>query len=425
MAAGASSDGAAAVLRCPVPLWSRLKFLLLHLFCAIVVDLLPRLSRVFSGAWRRTQTTRVYGSPDATAFFKLDRQDRRPYVDPPYSGHVGTILCAFRPHRALPYERVVHPSADGNPMCVDWLMTDARTAKGVFIIIPGLASSSSTNYIEHFVWFAAAHHFHCAVFNSRGMGDTPIETPRLMSARWTDDLRAVLHDGPLSRTAIEARCGTGLRVVGVGFSLGGVILSRYVAEECLESRSLGMDAVMIVNSPLDCLASNACMNSGISKALYQPSMAGGLAGYARRHARVLKDLPGLAPEVRAAFAAGRVEEVLAQVKTVHDFDRVITAPTLGFATPEDYYHNISPIQWLPHISVPVLCISAVDDPVVAAPPMAGLASIMESNPNLALLCIPHGGHLGYVRGVWDEFAGTETFVERVIFEVAAAVTPRC
>ncbi|CAJ1010447.1 putative Alpha/beta hydrolase family [Leishmania naiffi] len=425
MSGGPSASGAVAPLLCRVPFSSKVKFLCLHLFCSLVVDLVLRLTRFFRRVWLgRDTTTAVYGSSQAKAFFSLGRLDKVSYLDPPYSGHVSTILCALRPHRNIAYERMTHPGADGNPIYLDWLHTDAHSAKGVFLIIPGLASSSNTNYIEHFVWFASVNHFHCGVFNSRGMGSSPIETPRLMSAAWTDDLRTALLDGPFSRAAIEKRCGAGISIIAVGFSLGGVILSKYVGEECLAGREVVVDAAMVVNAPLNCLHSHRVMSRSVSKALYQPRMAGGLVAYARRHSKVLKDLPGLSPDVRAAFTSGRLEEVMAHVKTVHDFDRLITAPTLGFATPEDYYHHVSPVEWLPHFSVPVLCIGAADDPVTGEPPMANLASIMSCNPNVALLVMPYGGHLGYIRSVWDEWTGKETAMEKIIYEVAAAIVRR-
>ncbi|GET90586.1 hypothetical protein, conserved [Leishmania tarentolae] len=424
MTDGPSPSGAAAPLLCRVPLLSKLKFLCLHVFCALV-DLVLRLTRILSCAQPSTGAAAAYGSLKAKAFFQLDRLDKMPYTDPPYNGHVSTILCAFRPHRNIPYQRVVHPGADGNLMCLDWFLTDSPTAKGVFLIIPGLASWSGTNYIEHFVWFAFINHFHCAVFNSRGMGNTPISTPRLMSGKWTDDLRAVVRDGPFSRAAIEERCGAGIAIIGVGFSLGGVILSKYVGEECLAGREPVMDAVMVVNSPLNCLHCNDIMNRRISKVIYQPSMTAGLTAYARRHAKILKHLPGLSPDVRSALGSGCLEKVLSQIKTVRDFDHFITAPTLGFANPEDYYRHISPIEWLPHFSIPVLCISAADDTITDEPPMANLAKIMCFNPNVALLVLPHGGHLGYIRNVWDEWVGTETVMERIIYQVAASITHRC
>ncbi|KAG5496463.1 hypothetical protein JIQ42_03288 [Leishmania sp. Namibia] len=424
MSEAPSVSDTAAPLLCHASLAAKVKFLCVQVFCFLLVSLFPRLVRFLSGASLATEKTTVFGSLQAKEFFKLDGVDKMPYVDPLYSGHASTILCALRPHRKIPYKRLVHPGADGNPMCVDWLFTEARSAKGVFLIIPGLASWSGTNYIEHFVWFAYTQHFHCAVFNSRGMGDTPIVTPRLMSGKWTDDLRAVLRSGPLSRAFIDKNCGASLPVIGVGFSLGGVILSKYVGEECLAGRELVMDAVMVVNSPLNCLDSSALMSRGISRVLYQPRMVGGLTAYARRHAKVLGDLPGLSPDVRAAFASGRLEEFLAQMKTVRDFDRFITAPTLGYATPEEYYHHISPTEWLPRFSVPVLCISSADDPVTGKPPMASLSNIMASNPNVALLVIPRGGHLGYARSLRHEWVGAETVMETIIFQVAATVPPR-
>lgn len=405
--------------RDPVSVWSKTKFLALHLFTSLILDVVVRLRSVFTGEAWRTHKTHAFGSAEAKSFFQLDRFDAIPYTDPAYSGHVSTILCAFRPHRHIPYERVGHPGGDGNPMCVDWYAAaDAATARGVFVIVPGLASWSGTNYIEHFVWFAHAHNFHCGVFNSRGMGDTPIETPRLMSAKWTDDLRAVVKDGPLSRTAVEQRCGARVPVIGVGFSLGGVILGKYVGEECMAGQPPAFDAVLIVNSPLDCVDSSNRMMGGLESIVYQPNMIGGLTTYARRHSKVLKDLPGLEVSVQAAFANGQYDAILSPMKTVRDFDKVITAPTLGFASPEDYYHHISPISWLPHFTVPVLCVSAVDDPVCGPPPMTTLETIMAANTNVALLTIPFGGHLGYIRSPRAEWAGSECFVESLLFRIA-------
>lgn len=406
----------------PVPTWSKLKFLCLNAFTALCVDFVWRVRSIITGDAWRVQRTHVFGSPEARSFFKLDTVDGLPYTDPAYSGHVSTILCSFRPHRHIPYERVGHPGGDGNPMYVDWYAApDTANARGVFVIVPGLASWSGTNYIEHFVWYAHAHNFHCGVFNSRGMGDTPIETPRLMSAEWTDDLRAVVADGPLSRRAMTQRCGASVPIVGVGFSLGGVILGKYVGEECLAGRPSAFDAVMIVNSPLDCMDSSNRMERGLERVLYQPSMIGGLTAYARRHAKVLKDLPGLEGSVQAAFAKGQHNDVLMQMKSVRDFDKIITAPTLGFATPEEYYHRISSISWLPHFTVPVLCVSAMDDPVCGPPPIETLKAMMATNANLALLTIPYGGHLGYIRSAREEWFGSECFMETLLFKLVAGI----
>lgn len=423
MSKDASSSNPSTVGRDPVAVWSKVKFFCLQAFTAVCVDLFLRVRDVVTGkAWQREQT-HAFGSKQAKAFFQLDKVDGVPYTDPAYSGHVSTILCAFRPHRHIPYERVGHPGGDGNPMFVDWyLAADAAHAKGLFVVIPGLASWSGTNYIQHFVWFAHEHNFHCCVFNSRGMGDTPIETPRLMSAKWTDDLAAVMRDGPLSRDAITQKCGPHIPVVGVGFSLGGVILCKYAGEECQAGRRPPLDAVMIVNSPLDCNDSSTRMDGAVETILYQPNMVGGLTAYARRHSKVLKDLPGLDTTVQAAFASGKYDTILSPMKTVRDFDKVITAPTLGFATPEDYYHHISPIAWLPHYTLPVLCISALDDPVCGPPPMDTFEKMMALNTNVALLTIPRGGHLGYIRSFHDEWVGKECFMETILFDIVANMT---
>ncbi|KAL7708447.1 Alpha/beta hydrolase family [Lotmaria passim] len=417
-----SSGAAPTAPRDPVAVWSKVRFLCFQSVIAVCINVFWQVKDLITGRAWCVEKTHAFGSAQARSFFQLDKVDNVPYTDPAYSGHVNTILCAFRPHRHIPYERFGHPSEDGNPMFVDWYLAgDAANAKGLFIIIPGLASWSGTNYIEHFVWFAHEHNFHCCVFNTRGMGDTPIETPRLMSAKWTNDIRAVMHDGPLSRAAIEQRCGRAVPIVGVGFSLGGIILSNFVSEECKAGRATVLDAVIVVNSPLDCLDSNTRMCGTLESIVYQRNMIGALKAYARRHSKVLKDLPGLEASVRAAFARGQHDEILTQMKTVHDFDKVITAPTLGFATPEEYYHNVSPVALLPHFTLPVLCVSAVDDPVCGPPPMDTLTKIMATNTNVALLTTPRGGHLGYIRSIHDEWIGKECFMETLLFNVVAGM----
>src|SRR5260370_47094 len=84
--------------------------------------------------------------------------------------------------------------------------------------------------------------------------------------------------------------------------------------------------------------------------LYQRRFVNGLMSrYARKH----KMLPGRYP------IAG-----LRPVRTVRQFDDVITAPQFGYRDAQDYYDNVGAKRVAAQIRVPMLIITAQDDPFV-------------------------------------------------------------
>lgn len=414
-----------------VSLLAKLQFLCLQLVCT-GLDAVPRLAALLMGRGGRG-VLRAWAPPALSRLFGLAAVDGARYTDPPIGGHAATILCALRPQRPVPYDREVTPGGDGNPMCIDWHLCRPGAGNGcVLVVFPGLSSWSGTNYIQRFVQCAHDRGFHCAVFNARGLGDTPLERPRLMSAVWTEDIRAAVRSGPLSREAIARRVGApATAVVGVGFSLGGVILSKFHGEECRAGRP-PFDAALLVNSPLDTLTSDAHTMTPLNRAVYQPSMTGGLLAFTRRHAAVLGGIAGLSPPVHAAFAAGEAESVLRHMKTVADFDRLITCPANGFPTTESYYRDIMPLRWIAETTVPLLCISACDDPVCGEPPLHRMRAIQATNGNVGVATTPHGGHLGYVRGLAAEWRQEPSLMDTLVCQLcdtftanhAATVSPK-
>jgi len=88
------------------------------------------------------------------------------------------------------------------------------------------------------------------------------------------------------------------------------------------------------------------------------------------------------------------------VKGVDDFDLHYTCAIHGYNSVEDYYYHHSCIRYLPQVSVPLLLINALDDPLVAktAIPM----TIHETNDNVIIVTTEHGGHLA-----WCELEGSK------------------
>lgn len=396
----------------PPSLLSRVKFLLVQSVCVGVDAVICVLSLKI--LQRRTPATvSVVCTERMRRLFSLQKADRTPYPEPAYSGHIATVLCALRPAPSLPYERTIVAGGDGNPMCLDWAACPDKLADRLFVVVPGLSSSSGTNYIRHFVNYACGRGNHCCVFTSRGLGDTPLEQPRLMSAFWTEDLRAVVKVS-FSSAALEKRFGRPMKVFAIGFSLGGVILSKYVGEESRDGKPLSFCAAFAVNSPIDVISANDVMNQLPNSILYQPSMTSGLIDATRRHGSLLSKIPGLAPHVRESIEQGRVEEIFKKIKTVYDYDTYFTAPANNFPDALAYYAEINPLKWLTYTSIPFLCISAADDPVCGPFPTKQVLAAMQTNENISVLFTPYGGHIGYVGSLRGEWNAKPLYVETLL-----------
>jgi predicted alpha/beta-fold hydrolase len=85
---------------------------------------------------------------------------------------------------------------------------------------------------------------------------------------------------------------------------------------------------------------------------------------------------------------------IVRIRTIHEFDEVVTAPHFGFGTADNYYRLASSGPLLCSIRVPTLILQAKDDPMIPFEPFrkAGI----EDNPYLRLHATEHGGHTGFL-----------------------------
>jgi predicted alpha/beta-fold hydrolase len=158
----------------------------------------------------------------------------------------------------------------------------------------------------------------------------------------------------------------------IGFSLGGNVVLKLAGELGEDGRGW-FDGVCAVSTPID-LAACVDRLEQRDNYLYHQRFVRGL----KRRIRRLN--PGVAG--------------LAAVRTLREFDDLITAPAFGFRDAADYYYTQSCRHFLDGIRVPSLLIQAKDDPVIPF-------DIFERpevlrNPNLRLLAVEHGGHVGFI-----------------------------
>ncbi len=199
-------------------------------------------------------------------------------------------------------------------------------------------------------------------FNLRSCGGTESCGRTGYHSGLTTDLLAFLR---------QLQPEAGRPVYLVGFSLGGNVALKLAGE--LGEHGLGwLGGVCAVSTPIDLAA---CVDRLERRGNYL---------YHKRFVRRLKRrIRQLDPGVNG----------LHTVKTVREFDDLITAPTFGFRDAADYYETQSCRRFLDGIRVPSLLIQAKDDPVI---PFEIFERPGLRNPNIRLLAVEHGGHVGFI-----------------------------
>ncbi|CAG9570231.1 conserved hypothetical protein [Leishmania major strain Friedlin] len=381
------------------------------------------------------------------------------YHAPLYSGHIHTILAAMRSGPRAPYERELVESYEGQHVNMDYLyplpssnptsstLATAATspfagaagsgkgrapqAKGLMFIVPGLLNASTTNYVRRFAVKSVEAGFAVCVLNSRGMGTTPLEVPRLFSATFTEDIRYCLHHY-LQQKQVQERLGTPRPVplIAVGFSLGGVTLIKYLGEQGMaatekELRSnlppnsavpdTPVSALVTVTCPYDLIEADRMSATLLYRCLYEKPFAMGLRKYAKHNREMLAKLPNV--DSKMLFEGPC--PVIDRLTSIRAFDKYINASHNGFSSPQEYYAAAQPLLWLPRCRTPILCIGDRNDTVAGGfVPDASWRALVSENPYTVYVCYPVGGHLGFLGTPAAEWRGDASEAEHLVLRAA-------
>jgi predicted alpha/beta-fold hydrolase len=282
--------------------------------------------------------------------------------------HLLTILGNFWPRKLdtarFPEERRLVQTEPG----VQVLVVSQRphgTPVGQLVMVHGLEGSSNAGYKKSMAQHALEAGFIVHRFNMRGCGGTESFALSNYHAGQTGDLRIVLEG-----------LRTGGPMVLVGFSLGGNV-SLKLAGELGETDLIA--GVCAVSTPID-LAECVRRLGARSNFIYSWRFLSRLRDRIRLRARQAPD----------HYSTSE----LARVRTVHDFDHLYTAQFFGFGSADNYYGTQAAKNFLDRIRVPALLIQAKDDPLIPVEVYDHPA--FRTNPNLRLLAVEHGGHLGFI-----------------------------
>ncbi|KAK3018822.1 hypothetical protein RJ639_003450, partial [Escallonia herrerae] len=201
--------------------------------------------------------------------------------------------------------------------------------------MPGLTGGSGDTYVRHMLNKARDKGWRVVVFNSRGCGNSPVTTPQFYSASFTEDLREVVAH-------VSSRYPNG-NLYAVGFSLGANILVRYLGQE---SHMCPLSGAVSLCNPLNLVIADEDFHKGFNN-VYDKALA-----KFSRSKRVGMHFFSKTWEVRAANA-----------KSVRVFDDGLTRVSFGFKSVDDCYSNSSSSDSIKHVSTPLLCIQAANDPI--------------------------------------------------------------
>jgi hypothetical protein len=284
-----------------------------------------------------------------------------------------TIAAAFWPRRharlssAIDRLFEVEPGTRILAKC-HWQLhpADAPT----IVVVHGLEGSAESGYMQGIAECGFAAGFNVVRLNQRNCGGTDALTPSLYNSGRSGDFRAILGE-LIERDGFQ-------EIFFAGYSMGGNLVLKMAGE-------LGGDA-----PPQLCGVCGVCPTLELAQCvdacdtsrnpLYRWHFVSSLKGRMRRKARLFPGLYNL--------------DGLGKVRTLREFDGLITAPNCGYRDAGDYYHRASCMRVAAQIRVPTLLITAKDDPVVPFDPF--LDPLVVGNPNIRVVAPDHGGHCSFI-----------------------------
>ncbi|KAJ2700040.1 hypothetical protein H4218_002286 [Coemansia sp. IMI 209128] len=296
----------------------------------------------------------------------------------------------------ISYDRETKILSDGGTVSLDWYPArspDSADARPIAIVMSGVGGSSYEYHIRCLSKSLGKEGagYRVAVMNHRGMGRTPLTSPKIYNASDTCDFRDIVKyiqasypDAPL---------------LGVGFSLGANVLTKYLGEQGAESP---LSAAVAICCPFDMSLTGRSLDADtfLNNKLFQPHLVATIKRFFQRNSEILQNSP-TNYDWDAIMKATRMSQI----------DTLVTARDSGQRDCWEHYRAASSTPYVDGIRTPYLAINSMDDPVTR---YEGIPQAkFRSNPCIALALLRHGGHLGFFCGlkpkIWYLTPVTEFF----------------
>lgn len=260
---------------------------------------------------------------------------------------------------------------------------DKKKFDELILMVPGICNHAESKYIRAFSDHLISNGYRVAVFNHTGaLKSVELKRPRIFTYGQTDDLDAVVNH-LLKTEKVE-------RFIAIGFSLGGNILMKYLGEK-LERQKHFLFAVSVCQGYDIPEAADFFRAGDNLRWLYDYGLARNMLKVVNHH----KD---------------RLESYCRSEKIDVDWDQVLASRALGQLDEslilklckqsdiDSFYEENSSSRFMNKISIPMLIINALDDPIVPESLFKYPKDLLDVNENTLFVVMPYGGHLGFFEG---------------------------
>ncbi|GJJ09411.1 hypothetical protein Clacol_003633 [Clathrus columnatus] len=317
-----------------------------------------------------------------------------------FNGHLQTIYCAvgnFSHVGQVRYERRYLSLLDGGTLGLDFTgphqQDEIRKDTPIVVVMHGLTGGSYEPYVRTILSITCASvenggfGYRGVVVNFRGCkmfayqvgtnagitsvigADVPATSPQLYSAGHTDDLRTAL--------LYLSLCYPNAKLIGLAFSLGANVMTRYLGEE-------GQNSKLASGCVLAC-------GSYFNRNVYSKTM-----GQSFRRI-LLKNSPGMG-NLYDRLPEHEMQWVLQHERfTITELDEHVirfiggSSPPFPFPSAWAYKRWASSHEHVKSICVPFIAFNALDDPVVSNVPVP----LPEEAKHTLIVTTDSGGHLGW------------------------------
>lgn len=275
------------------------------------------------------------------------------------------------------YTRELLPTPDGGMVSLDWFEASPSTEvdgqpSPVAIMFPGLIGDSQSEYLRYLVPAAKRMGYRVVSFNNRGRGGTKLRTPKIYCAANFDDLELAINyvrdRNPKSK------------IVASGFSMGGMVLTRYLAERGEDAK---VDAALLVSANYDLVNGTKNMETGYLHRFIAKVMT-----------KALVDVLWSDKEMLETTDKPVQWDKLREATSFRELDKYFTCPMWGYADPEDYFKDSTNNDRIHKIRVPTLALNSGDD-MFSPYEYLPLDKLSDS---MAFVVTSRGGHLGFMDG---------------------------
>ena len=275
------------------------------------------------------------------------------------------------------YTRELLNCPDGGLVSLDWFEGAPSSEQNdqpspIALMFPGLIGDSQSEYLRYIVPAVQRLGYRVVSFNNRGRGGTELRTPRIYCAANFEDIELAIDH-------VRER-NPNSRIVASGFSMGGMVLTRYLAERGEQAK---VDAAMLISANYDLVNGTKVMENGYFNRFVAKVMTKELVKVLLNDREIL----------------GKTDkpvqwDKLTEATSFRELDRYFTCPMWGYADPEDYFKDSTNNDRLPKIRIPTLAVNSGDDmfsPYETLP-------LDKINEAVVFVVTSRGGHLGFMDG---------------------------